>query len=250
MCLILTAYHQHPRWNLIVAANRDEFYQRKAQEATYWNDEPTLLAGRDISAGGTWMGVNRHGHFAGLTNVREGPPQSGARSRGELIPAFLCGQRPAQQPIDDAQAQYAGFNLLCDNGQTLWYHSNRSPSQQLSPGYFGLSNAGLNNDWQKVQLGRQGLQDVVEAGCDIEDFFALLKNSQTVAPDLLPSTGVDPEFERQLSAIFVETPNYGTRVSTIILRSEKELFFYERSFLPHSKQCRDVHYHLMLAGSD
>ena len=216
MCLITLAYRVHPRFPLIVAANRDEFRDRPAQAAHFWPDAPQLLAGRDLQAGGTWLGITRGGRFAAITNHRDMrlAPQPGP-SRGLLVRLAL------ERDIDAADGEpYAGFNLLYGHVEALHYHNNVQPAGlPLAPGIHGLSNAFLNTPWPKVEKARTTLDALLHRPDTalMEGLFALLADDQTAEDGRLPNTGLPPEQERAASAIFIRSPHYGTRCSTVLL---------------------------------
>lgn len=238
MCLILLAWKSHPRFPLVVAANRDEFFARPTASAWFWRDASDIFAGRDLQAGGTWLGVTRRGRFAALTNFRD--PQllrADKRSRGELVAEFL---REDIAPADYARrvalrgADYNGFNLLVADAEELHYASNVDAApRRLEPGVYGLSNHLLDTAWPKVARGRSALADTLVAIPDTEPLFALLRDDSIAPDDQLPRTGVSLEWERLLSAAFVRSSDYGTRNSTVVLfGSNGSVQFEERSFGP------------------
>lgn len=221
MCTLLFASELHPRYPLVVAANRDEFYGRPTAPAGWWPEAPQVFAGRDLQAGGTWFGVTRGGRWAALTNVRDPSDRSPrARSRGELVAGFLLGAAPAGEYLAGvAGPQYAGFNLVVGDEAGVWYMSNQSGHpRRLGPGLYGLSNAGLDTPWPKVVRGKGGLAGLL-AGEAIEvGAIMRLLADRTIAPDAaLPDTGVGLELERALSPLCIAMPGYGTRVSTAML---------------------------------
>jgi len=218
MCLIVVAWQVHPDFPLVVAANRDEYYARPTAHAQHWPDQPTVLGGRDLEAGGTWLGLAETGRFAAVTNVREPAPAPGKRSRGALTHDFLAGdvspEAYARQIVDD---EYAGFNLLLCDGRSLVYRSNRAPeSRALPPGVYGLSNHLLDSPWPKLLSARQRLTAALPELPDRTPLFDLLTDRDIVPDDELPTTGVPLAWERLLSAIFVHSENYGTRASTVV----------------------------------
>lgn len=221
MCLILFAWQQHHAYPLIVAANRDEFYARPSEGAAFWPVAPQVLAGRDLSGGGTWLGVTRDGRFAALTNVREPQrPYPGGMSRGALVSGFLEGKDSAQNyaaQVQEKGEQFAGFNLLLGDGASLYCVSNRADvPRSLSPGIYGLSNHQLDTPWPKVQRGKRQLASLLP-GVTTAALIAMLQDD-TLAEDIaLPSTGVGLEMERMLSAMLIRSPVYGTRSSTALL---------------------------------
>lgn len=227
MCLILLAWQAHPRYPLVVAANRDEFYDRPAAAVHFW-PQTKLLAGRDLEGGGTWLGMTRDGRFAALTNYRQPEPAPlppGQPTRGALVRDFLLGQQAPADYLrqilrDKTCAAYRGFNLLCGTlADGLWYGSNRShhPPEPLSPGVHGLSNHLLNTPWPKVVTGRAALTRALKHLPEESALHALLHNPQTYPDEQLPDTGIDLARERLLSAGFIRSPGYGTRCSTILL---------------------------------
>lgn len=233
MCLIAFSWQPQSR-QLLLLANRDEFYARPTLPAAWWPDSPTIWAGRDQEAGGTWLGINREGRFAALTNVREGQLQTGKRSRGELVSHFLTSPLSPQAYLAHVLRQggdYAGFNLLLGDmacGQ-LWYGGNRAggEAQLLTSGTYGLSNAQLNTPWPKLTRLKQGLSQLASA--DEAAAFALLDDATLAAPYALPQTGVSPELELLLSSAFIHSPEYGTRAQTLLRIEGQRLDIIERS---------------------
>ncbi len=223
MCLVLFAYDPQSDLPLVVAANRDEFYARPALGAHFWDEPGGLLAGRDLSAGGTWLGISRSGRFATVTNFAEEGPSDAPLSRGHLPERFLAGGAGAHEFAHELHAaSYRGFNLLMWDGQALVYTSNRGHSQDLAPGIYGLANAELGAAWPKVVRGRRGLAGVLEAGADPDALIDLLAD-RSVPPDSeLPRRGRPLELERRVASCFIEGDEYGTRASTAVV--------FERSF--------------------
>lgn len=242
MCLIVVAWQAHPDFPLIVAANRDEFYNRPSEGAHFWPDQPDILAGRDHRAGGTWLGINRNGYLAAVTNVRDAS-DAGDRpgSRGALTRHLLQHTPPADRALPWLQAQQAdfnGFNLLFSDGRELSYFSNRARHRQhLKAGIYGLSNAALDTPWPKVSGSKRALQQVIdgdwrqaEARC--EELFELLADNRTPPDELLPDTGVGLDKERLLAPRFIDSATYGTRASTLVLwHHSGRVWFCERQFL-------------------
>lgn len=222
MCLIVFAWKVHPDYPLVVAANRDEFRHRPAQAAHWWDDTPGVLAGRDLEAGGTWMGVTRQGRFAALTNRRDPARRSAAApSRGTLVLRALTDARAPVETLAELAAdsgRYAGFNLLAGDGDSLAVHDNDSGEvRPLAPGLYGLSNARLDTPWPKLTLARARLAEALAAMPDPEPVLALLRDDIPAPDHLLPDTGVGLEAERRLSPIFLRDSHYGTRSSAMIL---------------------------------
>ena len=224
MCLILFAWRARRDYDLVVAANRDEFYARATAPLGFWRDSPGVLAGRDLEAGGTWMGVSRSGRFAAITNYRD--PNGivpGAPSRGQLVCDFLAGRdeppRYLERLVGDGE-RYNGFNLLVGDGAELWYYSNRAAEpKSLDAGVYGLSNHVLDSPWPKVERGKRGLEGTLEISGDALKgcLFALLADREPAEDTELPDTGVGLALERALSPPFIVGERYGTRSSTVLL---------------------------------
>ena len=243
MCLLTFRWNQHPTHALVLAANRDEFYERPTDPAHFWDDAPHVLAGRDRSAGGTWMGVTRTGRWAALTNVRAldiRDPKPDAPSRGHLVADFLTGTTSPRNYIADVAARgsrYNGFNLLVGTPACCLYYSNHDGTiRTVSPGTHGLSNHLLDTPWPKVERSTRRLEQAVEtANGAAPNPNALLDllDDRTRAPDeALPDTGVGLEAERMLSPPFIESPDYGTRASTVLLlRYDGRVRFVEQTFV-------------------
>lgn len=242
MCTLLLAWQVDPARPLIVAANRDEFYARPSAAAAIWprasEAEPEIVAGRDLQAGGTWLGVTRAGRFAALTNVREPnvPSPPGAPSRGQLVADFLRGGAdPASYLAALRPELYAGFNLVVGDPDALWYLSNRSgPARALGPGVYGVANAGLDTPWPKVRRGRAALAAQVAAGEVTGAALLALLADRTSAPDTeLPDTGVGLAMERLLSPLLVASAGYGTCSSTaLVIHRDGAVELHERSHNP------------------
>ena len=224
MCLILFALDQHPDFPLVLAANRDEFYDRPTTPLHWW-PEDRCLAGRDDRSGGTWLAVARNGSVTAVTNVREGAGEPGRLTRGDL-PLMALEQSPQQltRHLADQGSLYAGFNLIRLVNQDAWYYSNRDahPGRYLHRGAYGLSNHLLQSPWPKLVRLREQLRDTLRS-CDPAHpdqlHEALLEplGDRTPAPDhLLPDTGVGLDQERFLSSPFIVSEHYGTRASTIV----------------------------------
>lgn len=238
MCLIVVGWHSHPDYPLVVAANRDEFYGRPSAAVARWNEDGRIIAGRDLEAGGTWLGITEGGRFAAITNVREPGAVPGPRSRGDLTREFLAGsETPARYLARVRDTDFSGFNLLLADRHQLWYASNRhGPPQALEPGIYGLSNHFLDSPWPKLLTARRNFAAALPQLPDTNPLFALLADDEIVADDALPHTGVSLEWERRLSAIFVRSADYGTRASTVVTRSlGGALHLEERSFGPHGQ---------------
>lgn len=237
MCLILLAWRAHPAYPLVLAANRDEFFVRPSAAAGFWPEAPQVLAGRDLEAGGTWLGIHRKQRFAALTNYREGGrPLAAARSRGALVADFLTGSdtpRAYLEKVATSSAEYNGFNLFVGDGESLGYFSNRGDARPrwLEPGIYGLSNHLLDTPWPKLASAKTAFAEALTTLPRQSAFFELLADQEVVADSHLPATGVSLAWERILSAIFVNSEHYGTRAATLIVRRRDGwTSFTERSF--------------------
>lgn len=239
MCLILFAYDCHPRYQLVVAANRDEFYERTALPASFWPDNLDILAGKDLKQGGTWMGVTTTGRFAGLTNYRDPSTyNTDAPSRGYLVQDYLTGQLHPESYIanlPDQGAAYNGFNLLMGTPDSLYCFSNREKQlRKVEKGVHGLSNSLLDVPWPKVSKGIKSLADCLQqVDIEAESLFRIMADQEQPLDQDLPQTGVSLEAERMLAPAFVVSPKYGTKTSTVILiERNHRIRFWERSFIP------------------
>lgn len=239
MCLAVIALDAHPRYRLVVAANRDEFHARPTLPAAWGTDAvfTNILAGRDLEAGGTWLGVRHDGRFALVTNVREGGRHDpAARSRGELVPRVLTAAVPpdrALRDIADTQDRYNGFNLLVGDAATAFWMSNRSADRQrFTDGIHGLSNALIDTPWPKLACTIARVREWTASGdLAIAPLFAALTDRTLVPDALLPSTGIPLDRERLLSAPFIVSDGYGTRCSTVFtIDRAGHARFHERSF--------------------
>lgn len=225
MCLIIFGLNVHPHYPLILAANRDEFYERPTAPAGYWNDDPTILAGRDLVHGGTWLGVTKTGRFAAVTNYRDPTAPAGIKSRGDLTTDFLKGNATPENyllRVEEQKNDYSGFNLLvgdfADGKNALFYFSNRGREPNvLSPGIYGLSNGLIDSPWPKVSKAKAELAKSILRGHLSSSGLIEILADQTFADDEnLPNTGIGIERERALSSAFIKTEGYGTSSSTIL----------------------------------
>lgn len=238
MCLIHLQLQEHPKYKLIVAANRDELYSRPTEQAHFWKDAPNILAGRDLMQMGTWLGVTKQGRFAALTNYREPAKQTeGLTSRGEIVRNYLAGESTPKDflaSFKQNRDRYNGFNVIAGNPNHLYYYSNRQQEvRQISEGTHGLSNHLLDTCWPKVVKGKEKLKVYTQSryAIYVKDLFEILGDTEEAAEDALPSTGISRELERKLSAPFIKTRDYGTRCSTVVLVDrENYVTFAERTF--------------------
>lgn len=238
MCLIVVGWQCNPDYPLVVAANRDEFYARPTALAERWPDSPQIIGGRDLEAGGTWLGITESGRFAAVTNVREPDMPQGACSRGALPRDFLLATGSAMDYASRLDGTlYSGCNLLLCDGEALVYWTNRDgPPRHLAAGVYGLSNHLLDSPWPKLVQTREGFRNALHLLPDESAFFELLADRSIVADPLLPATGVSLEWERRLSATFVESEIYGTRASTLVWqRADGAVHLHEQSFGSHGQ---------------
>ncbi len=234
MCLLVFAWRPDETARLVLAGNRDEFHDRPAAPADWWDNG--AVGGRDLRAGGSWLAAHRTGRFAVVTNYREPLEEGrGPRSRGELVTGFLdSGAPPAAyaREVVSRGRDYAGFNLLLGDPGALVYLSNRGLGPvPLEPGVHGLSNHLLDTPWPKLARTRARFEALLAAGADTEALVAMLADRTPAADDEMPDTGIGPEWERLLSSPFIVSPHYGTRCSTVLkIREDKEMEFTERRF--------------------
>lgn len=239
MCLIVFAYECHSTYRLILAANRDEYFARPTRPAEYWPEHPSILAGRDLRSGGTWLGLTRRGRLAAVTNYRDprwivpDPP-----SRGLLVADYLSGDLSPERFLAEVKSRghlYQGFNLLLGDLSKLFYYSNRGDAIRIvGPGVHGLSNHLMDTSWPKVTVAKSMLENLLGKGSeDPEDYYSILTDRKAFPDHELPETGVGIELERHLSPIFVSGRSYGTRFSTLIFIDRKNRAkFIERSYGP------------------
>ncbi len=238
VCLILFAWRCHPGFPLILAANRDEFYERPTEAAHFWEDAPEVLAGRDLRSGGTWIGVRKDGRFAAVTNYRA--PlfvKIGAPSRGDLVKSFLADGEDLpsfRKRVLDQGELYNGFSLLVmDTGSLDCFSNFGGGWVPVGPGIHGLSNHLIDTPWPKVEKGKRALREILESRSEPDPgaLFRVLADTTRCDDTLLPDTGIGLEWERILSSIFIQSPVYGTRSSTVlIVRENGTVTFVERSF--------------------
>jgi uncharacterized protein with NRDE domain len=230
MCLIVFAWQVIPGMPLVAAANRDEFYERPSAPADWWKDHPNVYAGRDLQGGGTWIGITRGGRFAAVTNVRAaGEKRTDVPSRGRLVADYLAGEMSAEEYIASLApraAKHNGFNLLVGDASHLIWYSNRADDPEnvqhvrngrpLEPGIYGLSNAALDTPWPKVVRTKAQFASLLCQGAPKDAYFEMLTDTTQASDCRLPDTGVSREWEKVLSPVFIESPQYGTRSSTVV----------------------------------
>jgi len=244
MCLITFAYNSHPKYKFILAANRDEFYNRKTSVADWWQDHPNILGGRDLESMGTWMGITKSGRFSALTNYRD--PEfykADAETRGKLTLNYLLADKVhPKKYIEEVRlkaSQYNGFNLLAGNPRSMYYISNKTLNIERVPsGVHGLSNHLLDTPWPKVERAKSRLQRITNSmNFTKEEIFEMMQNSDEAPKALLPDTGIGTEKEKKLSSMFIKTEDYGTRSTTVLLIDKNgRVDFTERSYQPQTTQ--------------
>ncbi|WP_382399811.1 NRDE family protein [Lentibacillus salinarum] len=238
MCLINFHFQDHPNYKLIIAANRDEFYQRPTAPTQFWEDNPDILGGRDLVGMGTWLGITKSGRFAALTNYRNpNEDQNNKKSRGHIVRDFLESDMTATDYLTSLQKEknaYPGFNVMAGSPEQLFYYNNiQNDISEISHGTHGLSNEFLNTPWPKVTKGKEQLADYVTRKPHVEAdaLFDIIADAEEAPEANLPNTGVGLELEQKLSPMFIQTPGYGTRCSTVLLIDRNNyVTFVERTF--------------------
>lgn len=239
MCILFFAIQQHPKYPVIICANRDEFHQRPTQAMHWWPKSDLqagdVLAGKDLQADGTWLGLNKLGRFSALTNFRQPDLiDKNKQSRGELVLQALAQQDDAMtQKLAESSGNYNGFNLVFGQLDNLICFDSVSQKQQvLAPGFHSLCNGALDDIWPKMALGQVKLANAIKDHyLDIEKLFTLMKNGQQAKTEHLPKTGVPLNWEQLLSSIFIISPEYGTRTTNIItLDNNGKIAIYDQSF--------------------
>lgn len=256
MCLINFQFKSHPQYKLIMAANRDEFFERPTEKAHFWQDEPYLLAGRDLKGMGTWLGITKQGRLAAVTNIHHPDEElAGKKSRGDLIKNYLASDVAPEDflsQLKHEQHEYAGFNLMVGSPDRLVYFNNvEGKIENIHAGTHGLSNHFLNTPWPKVVTGKRLLQDYVqsEETVDPDRLLDILAHSEEAKEEELPRTGAHLELEKKLSPIFINTSHYGTRSSTIVLVDKNNhVTFVERTY-KQGKSIGDAKFTFNIASS-
>jgi uncharacterized protein with NRDE domain len=255
MCLIGVAWKSHPRYALVVAANRDEFHARPSAPAASWDEAPDVFGGRDLSAGGSWLALSTRSRLACVTNVRRMvAPDPQAPSRGQLVSGFVRGAAPAAHysaALQESAPRYAGFNLLIWDGNELRYLNNHPGfiSRAVAPGVHVVSNADLDTPWPKTRRLQAALSAWTASGVDDpEPLFSALADRTPAADGELPDTGVGLELERMLAPPFIVSPRYGTRCSTVVLVAhDGRADFIERRFAAAGGQTDETRQTLQMA---
>lgn len=255
MCLILFALNQHPEYKLILAANRDEFFNRSTLFANFWTDNNLILAGRDILSQGTWLGLNKNGRFIAITNYRDPKiVRDNAKSRGELSKNFLVQNQNISDflaEISKNKNKYNGFNLLLseDSFDTLYHYSNVShQTTQINSGIHGLSNHLLDTPWPKIESAKMEISKIIKTkSIDVYKIVEMLRNEKEAPNNLLPDTGISCDLEKKLSPVFISMKGYGTRCSTVILIDKSNnLKFLEVSYNEYKEVIGENMYEVQL----
>ena len=237
MCLILFAHQYSAQYKLVLIANRDEFHQRAAKPAGFWQKNPDIFGGIDCTAGGSWLSVDKHGRMAAITNIRKPPfTKDHALSRGEIISQFLTGQQTASEFMHELKERdhfYGLFNLLLLDDSGLWhYSSDTQQSQNIRQGVHGLSNADLNTPWPKLTRSQAALKHQLTSPLiDENKLISIMQSTDRPSDNELPTTGVNLEFERLLSSAFIQGDGYGTRCTTLLtIDNDNSIKFTELTY--------------------
>jgi len=237
MCLILFSHRATPGYRLILAANRDEFYARKTAVLQRWGREGRIISGRDLQAGGTWLGATVTGKFGGLTNYREvQDTEDDWRSRGEILVRYLDSDMSAAAFVGHLHREgdrYRGFNLVVGDHHSLYYCSNRAGApQRLGAGVYALSNHLLDTPWPKVERGKNLFRKLLcRKMVAAEDMFTMLTDRRQPSVQELPQTGIGLEWEKILAPIFIRSEGYGTRSSAVLtIDNAGQCRFHERIY--------------------
>lgn len=236
MCLVALAYKVHPDYPLILVANRDEYHHRQAHPAHWWPDAPSVVAGKDLSAGGSWMASDHYGRLICLTNVRIGraPQAEQALSRGKIVSDYIVQNIPANKyltQLSDRSHLFNPFNLLVFENDKLYYcNSLNRGHMSLPPGLYGLSNAYLDTPWPKVQATKAHLQHaIIDDDINPDHLTNTLADRTPYAHELLPDTGIPKELEHLLSSAFIVSPTYGTRCTSVFWQDQKGKCYFRES---------------------
>jgi uncharacterized protein with NRDE domain len=252
MCLILLAWQVHAEYPCVIAANRDEMHSRPAATAQWWPTRPPILAGRDLSAGGTWFGLTGGGRFAALTNYRDPElRRAGTPSRGSLVTSILLSGHTVAESLRQLRAvgaDYNGFNLIFSDGERLGiYESVSQVGRELGPGVYGLSNHLLDTPWPKVEKAKSRMSEALSHLTSADPLLLLLRDNEPAPDEQLPRTGLSLEWERLLSSAFVRAPDYGTRCSTVLrIDAGRRAWFDEWSWNPAGEETQAVHFQFEL----
>ena len=237
MCLIAFAFQMKSDLPLVVTANRDEFYSRPAMPMHWWPSQD-ILAGKDLQAGGTWLGLSRSGRFAAVTNLRSATVNAKALSRGSLVTDFLFSAEPAKKwltTIFPAVKNYMGFNLLLfDGDELILFNSRNGITKILEPGIYAFSNADPDILWPKVRSAKASLSKYLlgsyNGNVQLEKLSALLSSRKIYEVQRASDTGLSLELEKLLSASFIVSENYGTRSCTAVIAARKNIAVMESCY--------------------
>ncbi len=242
MCLILFGYKVSRQYPLVLAANRDEFYNRPTAPMKFWKDIPSILGGRDLEQNGTWFGINKKGKFSALTNYRDpSSVKQNAPSRGELIVKYLLSKqsdKSFETHLLRDRHKFNGFNLLFgDINELFWFSNLKEKIVTIEPGIHGLSNKFLNTPWPKVKKGKQTLAKIIHDNINTDSLFSMLNDQTEPDISLLPDTGIGHEWEKILSPLYIQSRVYGTRSSTVMLIDQNDnIEITERTYEPENKK--------------
>jgi uncharacterized protein with NRDE domain len=245
MCVLAFAWRAHPAWQLVVAGNRDELHARPAAPLARWEEPGHVLAGRDLESGGTWIGVSEQGRFAVVTNLRgHGAPEPGRVSRGALIAGFLVGDDPNADPSAIPLEDYNPFNLITADRARAHFVSNRPREirAELAPGVYGLSNGALDEPWPKtLQLKASMLEWLVAGKARPEALLDALREERLADVGIDPAVPSDVPQEPRCSPIFIRSPVYGTRCSTVVaIDAGGDGVIVERRYAPGGEPTGDT----------
>jgi uncharacterized protein with NRDE domain len=248
MCLIVFSYKKYDDYPFVLATNRDESYFRPTEAAHVWKTSPKILAGKDLKEGGTWLGLSENGRFAALTNHRQmSDIKEDTISRGIIVKDFLLSEGNPREYLAELQRngdKFNGFNLIAGTFDDLYYMSNKKEGIfEVQPGNHALSNAFLNTPWPKTEQSLNAFEKILEpkGAPDKEKLFNMLLNDKRYPIEMLPDTGLSKEAEKAVSSVFIETENYGTRSSTLVIVDKgKKVHFAERTYDAGSKQTDQI----------
>jgi len=254
MCLVVFAWQAHPDYRLILVGNRDESHKRPTRDAHWWPDNPDMLAGRDLQAGGTWLAVSKSGRFATVTNFREGPKsRSGPESRGRLVTDFVAGSASLDAFEGSISSDhFAGFSLLASDGASMRYLSNRDDlDTEIGPGIYGLSNASLDTPWSKLVRSKAGFESLIRNNSANEsELMRLLADRKPAAANEIARDDLPFEIARAVSAAFIVSSEYGTRSTTTVLWGRDDVIeFCERRFDPAGNTTGDSRFRFKVTPS-
>jgi len=255
MCLIVFSYNTHPDYKLILAANRDEFYDRPTTTADWWEDHAEILAGRDLKARGTWMGIDKKGRFAAVTNYRDiSNIREDVKSRGNLPVDFLLNGHSSvaysENVLKNAK-EYNGFNLLVLDEEMTHLSNYENKVNRLDSGIYGLSNALLDTSWPKVEKAKEGFRERIARDFVLEDLIHVMQDEEMAIDDALPQTGLPIDLERAVSAMCIRTPNYGTCCSTAItIDYDGNVNFMEKSYPVGNRSDKTVKHSFQIESRD